>query len=177
MKDLLLIPMMLAVFALGYYIMMRVDRFIEENQRLIDEESRNGQCHIRISAESPMLLDSVAPALESCSEADPHIAFFLSSGRAKRLLEKLMEEQIDILLLTEEHTEQLNQQYASVLIPYQKTKLFASSLNLPVENLDEEIWIGVVWKKSLKSRNRDRVIFALENEPCSLKGRYADDRD
>ncbi len=174
MKDLFLIAIMLAVFAFGYYIMTRVDQFIEENQRLIAAESRNGRCHIRIAAESPMLLDSVASALESCSEADPHIEFFLSSGRANHLLEKLMDEQIDILLLTEEHAEQLDRQYASVLIPYQKTKLFASSLSLPVENLDEETRIGVVWKKGLQSRNRDRVIFALENEHCSLKCKYAD---
>lgn len=31
MKDWLLIPMMLAVFVFGYYVMMRVDHFIEEN--------------------------------------------------------------------------------------------------------------------------------------------------
>ncbi len=174
MKDLFLIPIMLAGLAFGSYIMTRVDRFIAENQRLIAEERRNGRCPIRIAAESPMLLDSIAAALERCSEADPHIAFFLSSGRASRLLEKLMAEQIDILLLTEEHAEQLDRQYASVLISYQKTELFTSSLSLPVENLDEEARIGVVWKKGLQSRNRDRVIFALENANGGFHCKYAD---
>lgn len=174
MKDLFLIPIMLAVFAFGYYIMTRVDRFIEGNQRLIAAENRSSRCPVRIAAESPMLLNSIASALESCSEADPYIEFFLSSGRSSRLLEKLAQEQIDILLLTEEHAKQLEPQYASILIPYEKVKSFPSSLGLPVENLDEESRIGVVWKKNLKSKNRDRVIFALENEHCKLKCGYAD---
>lgn len=174
MKELFLIPIMLAVFAFGYYIMTRVDHFIEENQRLITAENRKGRCPVRIAVESPMLLDSVASALEGCSEADPYIEFFLSSGSANRLLEKLMHEQIDILLLTKEHIEQLDRQYALVLIPYQQTMMFTASLGLPVGNPDEETGIGVVWKKGLKSRNRDRVIFALENEYCRLKCGYAD---
>ena len=174
MKDLFLIPIMLATFAFGYYIMTKVDTFINENQRLIAAENRKSQYQIRIAAESPMLLDSVASALENCSEADPHIEFFLSSGRAHHLLEKLLNEQIDILLLTEEHAEQLDQQYESVLIPYQRTTMQANTLGLPVENLDEEVWINVVWKKGLKSKKRDRVIFALENEHCRLKCGYAD---
>lgn len=174
MKDLFLIPIVLAVFAFGYYIMTKLDRFIEENQRLIMAENRNGQCKVRISAESPALLASVAPALESCSNAAPHIAFFLSSGKKTRLLEKLRAEQLDIVLLVKDHAEELGEEYASVLIPYERTETSVSCLGLPVEDLNEGSWIQVVWNKSTKSKDRDRVIFALENEPCRLKCCYAD---
>ena len=166
MKDYLLIPMMLAVFVFGYYIMTRVDRFIEENQRLIAEENRNGRCAVRIAAENPMLLNSIAAVLENCSEADPYIEFFLSSGRCNRLLAKLADEQIDILLLTEEHAEQLEQQFTSIFIPCEKTPSIPSAIGLSIENLYEDVRIGVAWKKRKKLKNRDRVIFALENEYC-----------
>lgn len=174
MKNYLLIPMMLAVFAFGYYVMARVDRFIEENQRTIAAENRNGRCAVRIAAENPMLLNSIASALESCSEADPYLEFFLSSGKGSHLLAKLADEQIDILLLTEEHTRQLEQQFASIFIPYEKTPSIPSTIGLPIENLYEDVRIGVAWKKSQCSKNRDRVIFALENEYCRLKCGYAD---
>lgn len=164
MKDLLFIPIILATFAFGYYVVAKFGDFIEENQRLIAEGNRNGRCHIRIAAENPLLLDSVAAALENCSEAEPHIEFFLSFGRNKHLLNKLLNEQIDILLLAEESSEPLEPQYAFTLISCEKPALYTISLGLSVENLDEEKWMRVVWKKDLKSKNRDRVIAVLEME-------------
>lgn len=174
MKDLFLILILLATFAFGYYVVVRFGDFIEENQRLIAEGNRNSQCKIHIAAETPMLLNSIASALESYSESAPHVEFFLSSGQINHLLDKLINERIDILLLADDSTEPLGQQYASVLIPYEKTKKLVTTLGLTVENLDAEKWIRVVWKKSLKSKNRDRVITALEMEHCRLKCGYAD---
>lgn len=174
MKDLLLIPIMFAAFAFGYYIVVQFGDFIEENQRLITEGNRNGQCQIRIAAENPMLLDSIAPALESCSESAPYIAFFLSCGQTKHLRDKLLDERIDILLMPEDSSEPLEPQYASTLIPYEKTQIYTTSLGLPVEISEEEKRIRVVWKKTLKSKNRDRVIAALEMGHYSLKCGYAD---
>ena len=40
MKDLFLIPIMLAVFVFGYFVMAKIDSFIEENRRLIHAENR-----------------------------------------------------------------------------------------------------------------------------------------
>ena len=45
---------------------------------------------------------------------------------------------------------------------------------LSVENVDEEKWAFVVWNKSIQSKSRDRVLFAIEAEYCSLKCGYAD---
>lgn len=174
MKDLFLIPILLATFAFGYYVVAKFGDFIDENQRRIAEGNRNGQCQIRIAAENPVLLDSIAPALESCSESAPYIAFFLSCGQTKHLLDKLLNEQIDILLMPEDSSEPLAPQYASALIPYEKAAVYTTSLGLPVENTDEEKQIRVVWKKTLKSKNRDRVIAALEMEHYRLKCGYAD---
>ena len=165
MKDLFLILILLATFAFGYYVVVRFGDFIEENQRLIAEGNRNSQCKIHIAAETPMLLNSIASALESYSESAPHVEFFLSSGQINHLLDKLINERIDILLLADDSTEPLGKQ---------KTKMLVTTLGLTVENPDEEKWIRVVWKKSLKSKNRDRVITALEMEHCRLKCGYAD---
>ena len=63
-KDLFLIPIMLAVFVFGYFVMAKIDSFIEENRRLIHAENRQNRAHIRIAAESPTLLDSIAVQLE-----------------------------------------------------------------------------------------------------------------
>lgn len=177
MKDLVLILIVLAMFVFGYFVMVKVDFFIEENQRLIKNENRNGKSKVRIAAENPMLLDSVASALECCSNAETHIAFFLSSGKKTRLLEKLRSDQIDIVLVVEDCTQQLGKEYAFLRIPYEKTEASISCLGLPVEDLDEGSWIQVIWNKKTKSKDRDRVIYALENEHCRLKCSYADYMD
>ena len=174
MKDLFLIPIMLATFAFGYYVVAKFGDFIEENQRLIAEGNRDGRCHIHIASENPILLDSISSALESCSEATPHIEFFLSCGKRKHLLDKLLNERIDILILSDECPKQLEPEYASTLIPCEEQEQYITSLGLPAENTDKEKWIRVVWKKSLKSQNRDRVIAALEMEHYRLKCGYAD---
>lgn len=176
MKDLLLIPIMLAVFAFGYYVITKVDRFIEENQRLIKDETRSGESKIRIAAESPALLGAVARALESCAEADPHLAFFLSSGKESRILEKLQAEEADIVLLADACRERPAGEYGALRIRCRKA---AASPQIPAETAQEDAPILVVWKQSLRSKDRDRVIFALENEylrPCgeSAEGERAE---
>ena len=103
MKDLFLIPIMLAVFVFGYFVMAKIDSFIEENRRLIHAENRQNRVHIRIAAESPMLLDSIAAQLTAYSRANPFVEFFLSSGKAERILQKLMDGTLDIAILAEDN--------------------------------------------------------------------------
>ena len=81
MKDLFLILIMLATFAFGYYVVAKFEDFVDENQRRVADGNRNGRCHIHIASENPILFNSVASALENCSEAAPYIEFFLSCGK------------------------------------------------------------------------------------------------
>ena len=55
-------------------------------------------------------------------------------------------------------------------------KLFPDSafIKVNVENTDQDCRIYVIWNKTIQSKNRDRVIFALENEYCTLKHGYCD---
>ncbi len=174
MKDLFLIPIMLAVFVFGYFVMVKIDSFIEENRRLIHTESRQNRAHIRIAAESPMLLGSIAAQLTAYSRANPFVEFFLSLGKAERILQKLIDGSIDIAILTEKNIPFLDESCATIRIPYCKGAVVSAMLGLPVESIDEEKWAFVIWNKSIQSKACDRVLFAIEAEYCSLKCGYAD---
>lgn len=174
MKDLLLIFIMLAVFAFGYFVMVKVDSFIEENCSLIHAESRENRTHIRIAAESPMLLDSIAAHLEEYSNANPFVETFLSAGKAERILQRLIDGTVDIAILTEENTLSLDPSCTMIRIPYRTGEIVSTAFGLPVENIDEEKWVFVVWNKQIQSKARDRVLFAIEAEFCSLNCGYAD---
>ena len=174
MKDLFLIPIMLAVFVFGYFVMARIDSFIEENRRLIRAENRQNRTHIRIAAESPILLDSIAVQLTAYSRANPFVEFFLSTGKAERILQKLRNGTLDIAILAEDNNLSLNEYYGKIRIPCRTGEVLSAALDLSVESIDEEEWAFVVWNKLTQSRARDRVLFAIEAEYCSLKCGYAD---
>lgn len=167
MKDLFLIPLLLAVFAFGYYIMRRVDRFVAENRRLIAEENRSGASRLRIAAENPALLDAVSDTLESCSAVGGRSAFFLSTGKKQRLLEKLLEEQVDLVLLNDGEDRPEDAQLVVLPVPCREDDAAGG-------DRAEQTVIRVVWNKEVRSKGRDRVIFALENGHYSLKRGYAD---
>ncbi len=162
MKDLFLIPIMMAVFAFGYFVMVKIDAFIEENRRLIEQENRKNHSQIRIAAESAALLDSVAAQLESCSDADPYLEFFLSTGKADRILQRVQDGTMDIALITEEKADHIGDAYGTFRIPCHTGIVIFPMLGLPVENLDEENRICIVWNKAVQSKSRDRVLFAIE---------------
>lgn len=174
MKELLLIPIMRAVFVFGYFVMAKVDRFIEENSRLIYAENRQNKAHIRIAAESPMLLDSIAVQLTAYSHANPFVEFFLSSGKAERILQKLLDGTLDIAILAEDNNLSMNENYGKIQIPRRTKEGASTAYGLIVESIDEEKYAFVVWNKSIQSKDRDRVLFSIEAEYCSLKSGYAD---
>ena len=175
MKNIMLIVITLMFFAFVYYIMKKIDEFIYENRYHIVSDGRKNKTHIWIAAEIPLFLDSISPALENCSTVYPHINFFLSSGKAKHLLQRLLNETLDIVLLSQEAAENLSEEYSSIRIPYQKDHSIIKGRKLTEKNTcSEENWIYVVWKKNTISKDRDRAIFAIENEHYRLKCGYCD---
>lgn len=174
MKDLFLIPIMLAVFAVGYVLMAALERFIKKVRRPIASNRRAYRGKIRIAGENQMLLDTVAPVLERCAADYPNMTVSTDCENAALILKKVLEEKIDIALLTDRSAAQIGSCYDSIRIPCENRTIPASVLELPVDVLYREAWFHVVWKKKRKSEIRDYVIAALENEPCSVKCGYAD---
>lgn len=156
MKDLVLIFIMLAIFAFGFFLMVKADRFIGKNQRRVALWPHKKGGEVRIAAENAQLLHRVEPALKRCAAEDLGISISRGRGKAAKLLQKLHEEQLDIVLLTDRPTGQAGRQYGEMYLS------------------GEEGRIHVLWKKKVKSKNRDRVIFALENETRKLTQGYAD---
>lgn len=51
MKDIFLISIMFEVFVFGYFVMAKIERFIEENHHLSHVENRQNRTHIRNTEE------------------------------------------------------------------------------------------------------------------------------
>ncbi|MGN1002160.1 MAG: hypothetical protein ACI4PC_05265 [Oscillospiraceae bacterium] len=138
-----------------------------ENQRAIEEENRKNKSLIRIAAESPMLVDSIAPAMESCSWSNPYVTFSVSVGRANHMLHRLREGTVDLLLLAEDTAGELPPEFPSVRIPCHVGQMTAGESGLPIEYMETHTAIVVLWNQAIPSPVRDRVVFTLNNDFCA----------
>lgn len=164
MQDVILICTTAAVFLFGFFMIKRFDAFMAENQRAIEEENRKNKSLIRIAAENPMLVDSMAPAMESCSWSNPYVTFSVSVGRTKHMLRRLQEGTVDLLLLDEDTATALHPEFPSVRIPCHMWQMTAGESGLPIEDMDAHTAIVVLWNQAIPSPARDRVVFALSND-------------
>ncbi|MGM9627032.1 MAG: hypothetical protein ACI3V4_02940 [Faecousia sp.] len=164
MQDMIIISTTAAVFLFGFFMIKRFDAFMAENQRAIEEENRKNKSLIRIAAENPMLVDSMAPAMESCSWNNPYVTFSVSVGRTKHMLHRLQEGTVDLLLLDENTAEALHSPFSCVKIPCHMGHMTAGESGLTVEAIEAYSAIVVLWNQAIPSPARDRVVFALSND-------------
>lgn len=163
MEDWFLIPTMAAVFAFGYFVVRRLDAYILENQQRITEGVHQNRRCIRIAAETSCLLDDISEALEDCSGAIPYMEFFLSSGSRSRLLGRLSDGTLDIALLRETDPRELPPECRFARIPHRSARS-VSSFGLSLKEEDQGSCTLLVWNREIPSRDRDRVIYMIENE-------------
>ena len=164
MKEALLLAVIFATFAFGFYVMKKIDDFIEKNNRLITSMDRMSSRCVRIASENPMFFDVIASTLEHYSNSNPYMDFRLSSSHAKRLLRLLSDGNIDLVLLSEDNAKDLSDPFGCTSISYCPNQKVVTTLGLTVENMDDTGQIIIVWNKAILSKDRDRVLFALENE-------------
>ena len=62
MKELLLVCAVAAIIAFGYFIMKKLDAFLENNRRLIEAEFAENS--LFIAFDNPMIIDSLTPLFE-----------------------------------------------------------------------------------------------------------------
>ncbi|MGN0978244.1 MAG: hypothetical protein ACI4PH_09340 [Faecousia sp.] len=167
MQDIILLCTTAAVFLFGFFVVKRFDACMAENQRAIEEENRKNKSLIRIAAESPILVDSIAPAMESCSWSNPYVTFSVSVGRTNHMLNRLQEGTVDLLLLAEDTAEELHPPFPYVKIPCHAEQMTAGESGLPIANMEKLTAIVVLWNQAIPSPARDRVVFTLNNDFCA----------
>lgn len=170
-EDVLLLCALLAVFWLCFFLMKKVDQFVDENRQAMAAESMGDACLVHIAAQTPMLVSSAAPAMEYCSRSHPAISFSVGSGTPHALLEMLRAGTADLILLSDDAPDRCPPDYQCIRIPYLAGSVTAGDAALPVADLEAPQLVRVLWNPALSSAARDRVVFALCNAPAKTRGR------
>ena len=171
MKTLALILIILIVMLFGSFVVTKFNIFIKKNHRLIYMENRHNKTHIHIAAESRTLLNSVLAHTNLSSHT--FIEFVLSSGKAEHLLQKIIEGRLDIVILTEKNIHLLNEPLKKTKIPCRDIGVTFKAIDL-MNDRNEDKCAFTVWNKCKKSKDRDRVLFAIEAEAFSSNNGYVD---
>ena len=159
MKDFVMIAVTLAVIALGYLVMKKIDYLIRGQISMRNKHRRQ----ILIGAKSREQFDFVSAVLALHNDDIP-LDLSFHRGSVKQLLRQLSRGSVDIVLVSEEDAPLIGNAYSSVTINYADIPGFEQKNGS----------ISAVWSREHSLLERDHIIFILENEHYRVKQGFCD---
>ncbi|MDO4337814.1 MAG: LysR substrate-binding domain-containing protein [Eubacteriales bacterium] len=98
MRDMLLLAPLAMIFILGWFIVKKVDYFLENNQEIQPQDVGR---RLRIGFSDPLAAESISDILEKYSAKYPDIPVSLFYGTEEELVRKLSADKLDIIFLAE----------------------------------------------------------------------------
>lgn len=145
MKEVLLLCSVAAVFVFGFFIMKRLDKFLENNHREIDEMTNASV--LRIAVENPFMIESVSDLLERFSKKNPYCQLYLITGNAEEIASGLAANELDFGFISSDDQKNHAHEYAAVFVPL-KQGAISTTIGIPVMPIaSEPIMTKVLWKK------------------------------
>ena len=134
MKELFIVCAVVFIIVSGYFIMKKLDSFLENNRRLIDAEIVENS--LFIAFDNPMISDSLMPLFEKFSKTNPNCQLHFLFGNMEDIYDKLNKNRIDLGLIENNASAKQN-------------SIICEEAGCTIEPLNPSgIQIAVVWKKA-----------------------------
>ncbi len=147
MKDLILICAVVAVFVFGYFIMKKLDDFLDNNRRQISEDI--GTHSLRIAFEMPALIASVADLLDRFSRENQNCELFLFYGSADEIEKRLSENKLDFGFVAANSVCTYEKKFDSIVLPLRQSAIHSKTVGLPVMLIGaSKITTKIIWKEN-----------------------------
>ena len=146
MKDFVLLIVVLAVFIYGYFIMEKLDKFLEENQsqKLISDSK------LRIGFETPAIIDSIADLLEQFSSEYPNYELDLFYGSVSEIINGLGNNKLDFGFIIENSNDILKDEYCSLSLQIKQSVINPDSADIAVHPINTiEKPARVIWQNDI----------------------------
>ncbi len=149
MKELLLVCAVAAIIAFGYFIMKKLDAFLENNRRLIEAEFAENS--LFIAFDNPMIIDSLTPLFEKFLKTNPNCQLHFLFGNTEDIYDKLSKNRIDFGFI--DNTASGNDDTCNcIIISTKQNSIFREKTGCTIEPLNpSEIETAVIWKKNSNS--------------------------
>ena len=146
MKELFLLCIIAAVFAFGYFIMKKLDAFLENNRRFMEAEITENS--LWLAFENLMIIDSLMPLFEKFLKTNPDCQLHFLAGNPKNIYEKMDKNTIDFGFINYTASEN-DDIYNILIISPKQSSIFCENIGYSIEPLNPaEIQTAVLWKKA-----------------------------
>ncbi|MGN0456841.1 MAG: hypothetical protein ACI4F2_08300 [Acutalibacteraceae bacterium] len=133
-----------ALVAIGFYMMKRLDNFLAENHKKITaKDAENPHDRFRIAFENPVIMSSIAEYLEMLSKAYSDCNFYFFIGTAEQIHHAIETDYIDIGFI-------LSTTADDTTVPLRTNEYYAGTLGCSIELLEA----GQQYIRTVKA-NRD----------------------
>lgn len=146
MKDFALLIVVLVAFIYGYFLVEKLDRFLEENQsqKLISGSK------LRIGLETPVIIDSIADLLEQFSSEYPNYELNLFYGSVSEIINGLENNKLDFGFIIENSNDILKDEYCSLSLQIKQSVINPDSADIAVHPINTiEKPARVIWQNDI----------------------------
>lgn len=146
MQEFLLIIVVLATFIFGWFIIKKVDIFIEECRMAQVNRFQTDGMVLRIGFTNPFVADSISGALEQYSGQYPDSSVCMFHGDVEELLRDIAVHKLDLVILPEQADIPLDRKYKSKKVIMTYTPVIMKYGGMPIEPMtDGNIVQILVW--------------------------------
>lgn len=165
MQDFLLILIVLATFIFGWFLMKKVDIFLEEWQKEMSGQHETESHTLRIGFADPFVADSISSALEQYSGQYPDSSVCLFQGNTEVLLKKVADRELDIAILPEQADIPQGRKYKRKKVDMTSGPVIMKYSGLPIEPItDKNTAQALVWLDEGEISAAAHLVKCIENE-------------
>lgn len=148
MQNVLLLAAVAATFIFGWFLMGKLDCFLEVNRHAQESQFPSGENALRLGFCNPMVIDGITDALEQYSELHPNLSVCIFCGSEEELLKGLSACKLDVIFLPENTEIPAYIHYASKMVSLNYTSVMRKDGGLPIKPIGDGriiqnmLWIG-----------------------------------
>lgn len=133
MQDVLLLAAVAVTFAFGWFLMGKLDRFLDSNRHRQEVQLSSGENTLRLGFCNATVADSITNILEQYSKFYPNVSVRIFCGSEEELLKGLSAGKFDVIFLPENAEIPAHIHYNSKMISLNDTPVMMKYGGLPIE--------------------------------------------
>ena len=143
MKEIILIGAVMAMFTFVFYIMDKVDHFLNDNYSRLEVMEHTSALRI--------------------AKTNPDCDIYFMTGNIHEIQEGLTENNFDLGFVAADCQEIQKEEYSSALIMLKRNSLSTFVIDIPINPIDTTpIMIKVLWKRDLYKRELNQFVELLK---------------
>lgn len=152
MQDVILLVSTSAIFIFGYFMVKKLDAFLENNWNEQEHALIHGENSLKIGFSNPLMADSLSDVLETYGKQHPDVFIHIFSGEDSELCRELETHKLDIIFLPENTDISKKTHYNARMVLLRCAPVVMEYADLPIEPITQnQITQIALWRDSQKS--------------------------